>query len=331
MSCLVQGNRVKSKVTVMIPTYNQPQYIRQCVKSVLDQDYPNIEILISDDSTTDETEKIVKEEYCHDPRVKYFHNIPKLGRVKNYHKTLHERASGDYVLNLDGDDWLTDESYISKAVSVLNKDDDIVCVIGNQINYFEETDSYTENNANFDLNEVNDGNRIFLDYPYRKISINHLSNVYRRKDAIAIDFYRMDLISSDRESILRLILNRKVGYIPDIAGAWRVHGSNESSPLDVKKKITDLDFIDSVYNYAVNKSVFDQSVLKAWQCDLKKRVLRSYFVPIYRDKNYFQFLKLFYLVGQYDVKLMFIMLLDLPVKLTIGTFNTLVKRREALH
>lgn len=79
----------KKKATIMIPTYNQPQYIMQCVESAMAQDYSNLEIVISDDSTNDETEKIIKEKYIQDPRIKYFHNIVRLGRVGNYHHTLY--------------------------------------------------------------------------------------------------------------------------------------------------------------------------------------------------------------------------------------------------
>ena len=46
-------------VSILIPAYNQPEHLRQAVESVLAQDYPEIEIIIGDDSTNDGVEKVV--------------------------------------------------------------------------------------------------------------------------------------------------------------------------------------------------------------------------------------------------------------------------------
>lgn len=303
-----------NKVTIMIPTFNQAQYIEQCINSVLVQEYSNLEVIISDDSINNETEKIIKEKYLNDSRVIYFHNIPALGRVGNYRKTLFERATGDFVLNLDGDDWLIDTSYISKAVRILEEHKNVVCVFSNQVNYYQNENKFVENNANKCLEEINEGNNLFFAYPYEKISLNHLSNIYRREDAISIDYYRQDIISSDRESFLRLILGKKVGFINGVAGAWRIHGNNESSPDDIMLNIIDMNFVDSVYGYATEKFSFDEKMLLEWKINLKKKILRSFFAPTIREKNTPRFLKLFVLIAKYDFKLVFHIGMDLSVR-----------------
>ncbi|ENL4424233.1 TPA: glycosyltransferase family 2 protein, partial [Bacillus cereus] len=52
-------------VSVLIPTYNRPHYFEKALCSVLEQTYPNIEIIIGDDSTNDETEKVLQK-YLYD-------------------------------------------------------------------------------------------------------------------------------------------------------------------------------------------------------------------------------------------------------------------------
>jgi len=306
-------NETIKYVTIMIPTFNQSKYIEQCINSVLEQDYLNIEIIISDDSTNNETTQIVQDKFLVYHNVKYFRNNPPLGRVNNYHTTLYEHASGDYVLNLDGDDWLIDSHYISKAVKILNSDKMIVCVIGNQITFEEKAGKFIDTRLNKFLKPINDGNILFLDYPNKEISINHMTTVYRRIDAMAINFYRMDTRSSDRESLLRLILGKKVGYIDGIAGAWRLHEKNFSLPLDKTERYDDLKFIDSVYHFALNKNIFDKKILYDWYKKMKFLDLYIIFYDSVRYLKFKQFFK-FHIIGFKNDKKLFLLLFPRLVK-----------------
>ena len=295
------------KVTIMIPTYNQINYIEQAINSALMQDYPNIEIIISDDSIDNNTKNMIDEKYCNFQNIKYFHNNPSLGRVQNYRKTLYERATGEYVLNLDGDDWLIDKMYISKAVEILNTSEDIVCVIGNQVTFNNNSSEfvYNKRDKSKDLKKINDGNELFLVYPEKQISLNHLSNIYRRLDAMKINFYRMDTRSSDRESIFRLILDRKVGYIDTVVGAWRFHGKNASDPKNKLDRYNDLKFIDSVYSYAVKNSTIDKKKLDIWFKNMKFMDIYIMLYHSMRNFNIKQFFKINVLVLKKDRNLFF--------------------------
>jgi glycosyltransferase involved in cell wall biosynthesis len=95
------------KVSVCIVTYNQEQYIRQCLQSVVDQEVGfEVEIIVSDDCSTDSTPQIIQEF-----AEKYKNIIPALrqenvGAFRNFVET-HNMATGEYVCHLDGDDyWL---------------------------------------------------------------------------------------------------------------------------------------------------------------------------------------------------------------------------------
>ena len=96
------------KVSIMIPTYNQKDYLRNTIISVINQDYDNIEIVISDDASTDDTESLVTEIIKDNPDrdIKYIRRTSNLGHIANYHDTLQNIVTGEYVLNLDGDDFL---------------------------------------------------------------------------------------------------------------------------------------------------------------------------------------------------------------------------------
>jgi len=249
----------------MIPTYNQARYLPTAIESALGQDYPNLEVVISDDCSKDDTPNVVGK-FLLNKRIKYFRNEENLGRVGNYQKTLSEYATGKYALNLDGDDWLTNLSYISKAVEILESAEKIAFVFGKQGRYFEESDTLlVDSNRNKDLPGLVDGNWLFLNYPKGELSFPHLSTVYRRLDAIQVGFYTKDIVGSDSESIRRLLIDRQVGFIDEIAGIWRAHSVNESNTQDHWKHLRDLDGVESSYNYAAATGSFDKRTLERWR------------------------------------------------------------------
>lgn len=110
-------------VSVIIPTYNRPTYLRRCLESVLNQTYKNIEIFVVDDNNPEteariETEKIMNE-YVNGKNVTYLkHNFNKNGSAAR--NTGWKHSSGKYITFLDDDDEI-DESKIQKQVECLAK------------------------------------------------------------------------------------------------------------------------------------------------------------------------------------------------------------------
>jgi len=271
------------RVTIMIPTYNQEKYIAKSIQSALLQDYPNIEVIVSDDSSRDNTKKIVNK-FLINKKVKYYRNSKNIGKVKNYRKILYDYATGDYVLNLDGDDYLIDKSYISQAVDLINSND-LVMVFAKQKVFLEKRFKLIEDKVNNKLHKIVEGNNLFINY-YKGISIPHLTTIYNRKEAIKINYYKEDIISSDWESVLRLMLNHKVGFINKFVGVWRKHSNNESRNIDIKKIVNNSKFIESPYTFARNKAIFSNKDLSRWRINmLKKYFIRSYVKVWFLDKK----------------------------------------------
>jgi glycosyltransferase involved in cell wall biosynthesis len=91
-------------VSVVTATYNMGQYVPLAVQSVLEQTYKNIELIIVDDGSTDDTQAVLKP-YLADPRVKYIHQKNQ-GQTRAKNKGILE-STGDYIAILDADDiWL---------------------------------------------------------------------------------------------------------------------------------------------------------------------------------------------------------------------------------
>jgi glycosyltransferase involved in cell wall biosynthesis len=96
---------MRKKVTVAIATYNMAVYLREAIDSALAQDYPDFEVLVIDDGSTDETRKVVK---SYGRRVRY-HYQENGGVAEAYNKAF-DLAKGEYIHHLDADDALTPDA-----------------------------------------------------------------------------------------------------------------------------------------------------------------------------------------------------------------------------
>ncbi|MBD2079350.1 glycosyltransferase family 2 protein [Leptolyngbya sp. FACHB-17] len=93
----------KTKVTVAIPTYNRSDLLKVSLESVLNQDYPDFQVLILDNASTDNTEAIVRS--FDDPRIIYVRHSTNIGLLNNWNKAI-ELSNSSYLTILSDDDVL---------------------------------------------------------------------------------------------------------------------------------------------------------------------------------------------------------------------------------
>ena len=107
----------KNKVTVYILNHNYGKYIEQSIKSVINQTYKNIELLIIDNGSKDNSKKII-EKYKNRKNIKVFYQRNfKLSKSNNI---AIKKSNGNYIMRLDADDWL-DPFAVEILVNVLKK------------------------------------------------------------------------------------------------------------------------------------------------------------------------------------------------------------------
>lgn len=93
----------KPLVSVLIPVFNVAAYVKEALQSIQNQTYQNLEIIVIDDGSSDDTYSIVEELSKHDERVLLYKNDKNLKIVKTLNKAL-SLASGEYIARMDGDD-----------------------------------------------------------------------------------------------------------------------------------------------------------------------------------------------------------------------------------
>ena len=121
---------MKKVVSIIIPVYNVEEFIFKTVKSVMNQDYKDIEIILVDDGSPDNSAKIIDELAKRDDRIVCVHKDN--GGVSSARNVGLRMASGEYVTFIDGDDWV-EPNYISYLLNLVESNN---CQIGmNKNNY----------------------------------------------------------------------------------------------------------------------------------------------------------------------------------------------------
>ena len=135
------------KVSIIIPVYNVEQYLAQCLDSVINQTYKNIEIICVNDCSLDNSFKILDEYSKNDKRIKII-NRENNGGLSAARNTGLDNASGKYIYFLDSDDWI-DLDYIEKMLNAAIKNEvEVVLntnIIEHKLNQIEQ--QFAEHNT----------------------------------------------------------------------------------------------------------------------------------------------------------------------------------------
>ena len=110
------------KISVIIPVYGVEKYIRKCLESVVNQTYKNLEIIVVNDGTKDNSMEIVKE-YLFDKRIKIINK--ENGGISSARNAGLEIATGDYISFVDSDDYISKNLY-SELAKYMEEDYDMV-------------------------------------------------------------------------------------------------------------------------------------------------------------------------------------------------------------
>lgn len=261
------------KVSIQIPTYNQQGFIHKSIESCLMQDYPNLEINIADDCSTDDTYKFVQP-FLQDKRVRYFSNEVNIGRVGNYNKALYVYATGDWAINLDGDDYFTDKSFISNAIEIIMSRQNeriIVYQANHDMNKLLKA-LPTNERINEETLLVN-GTEYFLNY-YQVLNFYHCATIYKRAAAIKLNFYTYNCLFTDFNSIAKLFINNRLLLSSKKVAVWHQHEVNESASLDEEKIKDELAAINELADFAAVQ--LPGKPVEKWRIKMRGYLLSNY-------------------------------------------------------
>lgn len=236
-----------SGVVIGIPTYKQQHFISNTIRSCLDQTYSNLYVVVGDDENSPITRHLV--EQFGESRIRYHGNSDRLGRVGNYHKLLYDYSPEcEWYINLDGDDYFTDPTFIDRAITYASRHDNVVFYQANH--NLAAVRGAVPNCEDIGPEEVLiDGRDYFIYFPGIQHFI-HCATIYRRKESLKVGFYNYDCLFADFHSLVRLALSGKVILSSRKVAVWRQHPDNESKTLSEVNLHKELSSLEDIVTYA---------------------------------------------------------------------------------
>lgn len=178
-------------VSIVIPVYNTENEIQRTIDSLLHQTYPNIEIIVIDDGSTDQSAKIVHEMMQTHSQIKYYYQKNQgVSVARNYGI---QKATGELLMFVDSDDYVSSD-YVSKMVEALEDYDLVVCgvetpgKVNNNFPMVKEKTVVSSLEYLKDILTMNNCSYVIWNKLYRKALFNqthiHFEENYRYEDMI---------------------------------------------------------------------------------------------------------------------------------------------------
>ncbi|MCQ8105484.1 glycosyltransferase family 2 protein [Methylomonas sp. SURF-2] len=258
-------DRNQPLVSVGIPTYNRAALLSRSIESALSQDYKNIEVLVSDNASTDETETVCLLHCGKDSRLKYIRHSNNRGAVINFYDVL-MRASGQFFMWLGDDDWI-DAGYISSCVKLLISDPDISLVSGVP-KYYRDGEKIYDGNI-FSL--LHDAWWVRVVFYYGWVADNGMFyGLMRTQKLRKIEIW--NTMGGDWHLIANIVSIGKAAMVPEVS-VHRELGGASASYRHIAKSLG-LPLIQAMFPMStIACGAFNNIVFKAHEC--KKRSIFS--------------------------------------------------------
>ena len=252
----------KDLISVIIPTYNRKEFLSEAISSVILQNYGNIEIIIVDDNSTDQTDKLINEKYSKFTNIHYYRNTVNMG--PGYNRLLgFKRSKGKYVVFLDDDDYYTDYNFFNSAMDIYKSNKNLAFVSANNFILYEENKKLVENKLNFNkmISKKEYLTNFQMDeYPKPQSTF---TTIFNRKVLNKVGISDVKMVN-DTIIYLRALLGGDAAFIENIVGVYRVHKKNISKGCSSEFIIKNLDEKYEIYNLAKNREEFKNLINENW-------------------------------------------------------------------
>ncbi|MBO5204316.1 MAG: glycosyltransferase family 2 protein [Clostridia bacterium] len=224
-----------SLVSIIIPVYNVEKYLPECLESVINQTYKNLEILLIDDGSPDNSGKICDEYAEKDARIKVIHK--ENGGVSSARNLGLNIATGEYITFIDSDDFV-DEHYVEYLYNDLTSQSSDMSFCGFSKHFGQTTEKYEEcfpNKLNIDFKNM-DFERFFHSFfQFNNTVFGSIWRVLYKKDVIKNILFNSNIkISEDLVFVLNCIFKCKsISHIEDSLYFYRVN--NQSACRSYKR------------------------------------------------------------------------------------------------
>lgn len=252
----------KGMVSVIIPTYNGSRFISETIQSALDQTYKNLEVIVINDGSTDNTADIVEDFIKKDSRIRLINNKANSG-VSTARNIGIENSIGEYIALLDHDDlWLPDK--LAKQIPLFTNN--TVLVYSNVIAYdIRRNTKYVVHNP-----KIFRSGKI-IEYLSKENFIPCLTALIKKNALFSLKYtFDKDMcMFEEYDLFIRLSLIGDFNFTPEVTAVCRIHGNNEHL-IHSYLNVSDISYMLKKYDDLLSK-----------RC--KKNLCRHYLVYVAED------------------------------------------------
>lgn len=215
-------------MTIAIPTRNRALIVREAVKRALAQSYANIEVLVSDNASTDDT--LATLQSITDPRLRILTSRQDIGNSANYAKCING-AKGEFLLLVPDDDRIS-RTFVEKSVNLFNEDSGIQAVVAAYGVFFADEDRDRPAILSRRLSTgIWDGSEILKEFLRGQLSAIMLS-IVARTELLRSGLWTSEYQTADDVlAMSRILLAGRVGLINERCATLTIHNSTVSTAL----------------------------------------------------------------------------------------------------
>lgn len=219
------------KVSVIVPVYNTEKYLKNCIDSLLKQNFENYEIIVINDLSPGNAEEIIKS--YNDKKIVYIKN--KTNKGIGYNRNLGiKKAKGEYVCFIDSDDYVK-ENFISKMYNYSKENNLDLCVC-DYVNVDEEGNKLKEFNlSDFCITNYEENNKILCE-----INLAPWNKLYKKDMLVKNKIEFSETLKYEDLSFVALSIknSKKIGKINEQLNYYTIHNNSETTTRD--KRVFDI-------------------------------------------------------------------------------------------
>jgi len=284
-------------VSILIPVYNHSKYVVECLNSIVQQDYSNIEILLLDDGSKDNSYEIVLLWIKSNPEIKVSITKQTNQGVCRTLNTLVNQAKGEFITLCASDDEIT-KAGISERVTALMAAPEKMAVIGDAILIDQDSNevSVSSMKSLFKASNTKLRKNIVNELVFRW-SVVGPTLLIRRAAYKSLGLYDEGLVVEDREFYLRLLAKDQLTFVPSPVACYRVHTDNASRKSIAAKLVVYEQVAVSNLKHASKFEGLKYLFLKSYLVDALilrqgKNIITYWVLFPYRALRYLLFVKL---------------------------------------
>ncbi|WP_158671900.1 glycosyltransferase family 2 protein [Bradyrhizobium guangdongense] len=221
-------------VTIAIPTFNRSRLLKGCLESALAQSYANIEVLVSDNASTDDTGRVL--ETFADPRLRVVRQQRNIGLLPNWNACL-AAAQGEYIVFLSDDDRIA-PNFLDRCLTLRRYDPQLPIVVS--ICDLHSGELLPGRRSDRMHTGVWEGVQILLEFLREQITVTICGIVMRTELLRAQGGFPIDMpFAADVAAWVPLLFHGRAGLVNDACATYSIHGARETSRLKIDQLLTD--------------------------------------------------------------------------------------------